>query len=282
MDTSAEASAPTESPVPAKPAASEEPPDRGRLSEIIGEEKTDKLIAQIATSPDAAWIAAHPDAYGIFRPHIQRKALRLAADEPLATPFVRGMPSEPEDAQVDYAAPALDAGSPSPDAPSTDIPHLYQWDKRWGYTMYDGDSFGMSGCAPTALAMVYQGLTGKSDLTPYDMGRLAFAGGFVSDSYGGTRMGYIEAASDQIGLHCEVLEISADAIVSALADGRPVIAHVAPGTFTRVGHYLVLPEQSADGQVVINDPYSVANSGKLWNPALIASESRELFAFSLA
>ena len=267
---------------PAESSPLRELPDREKLSAIIGDEKADKLIAQAATNPDAAWIAAHPDAYGIFRQRIQEKALRLAADEPLSTSYVRGMPFEPEDARVDYAAPALDAGSPSPDVPDTGIPHLYQWDLRWGYTMYDGDSFGMSGCAPTALAIVYQGLTGKSDLTPYDMSQLAFADGFVTDNYSGTIVGYVEATSGKIGLHCDDLEISPDAIASALAAGKPVIARVGPGIFTRVGHYIVLAGLSADGQAIINDPYSVTNSGRLWDPALVASESRQLLAFSLA
>ena len=178
-----------------------EEPASTELYALLGITTGDKLIRLAKTSEDDAWIAAHPDAYEVFRPQIQQKCLRLAADEPQAAAFVRGLPDHVvADAEPNYEAPALFAGTPSPEVIETSIPHLYQWDQRWGYTMYDGDAFGLSGCGPTAMAMIYQGLTGTYDRTPYDMGQLAFAGGFVSDSYGGTIYGYCGYAAAQLGL----------------------------------------------------------------------------------
>lgn len=258
-----------------------EEPASTELYALLGITTGDKLIRLAKTSEDDAWIAAHPDAYEVFRPQIQQKCLRLAADEPQAAAFVRGLPDHVvADAQPNYEAPALFAGTPSPEVIDTSIPHLYQWDQRWGYTMYDGDAFGLSGCGPTAMAMIYQGLTGAYDRTPYDMGQLAFAGGFVSDSYGGTIYGYCGYAAAQLGLACEELELNAQSIVSALQSGRPMIANVGPGSFSEVGHYIVLAGITSWGKVVVNDPYSVERSSQLWDPELIASEAIVLYAFS--
>ena len=58
-------------------------------------------------------------------------------------------------------------------ATGKNIPRFYQWDELWGYTVYSGTAFGLTGCCPTCLAMVYQGVTGNTDLSPYDLGEVA-------------------------------------------------------------------------------------------------------------
>ena len=48
------------------------------------------------------------------------------------------------------------------------IPYFCQWDDRWGYKDYGSSYMGVNGCGPTCITMVYSGLTGKTDYTPYD------------------------------------------------------------------------------------------------------------------
>lgn len=266
-------------------------PDAAVLSEIIGQEETDKLVSQAQSSDDARWIAAHPDAYAFDGPEVQAKVLKLAADEPLALSYVRNFPARyapivegaSDDAQ---AAPtgsdeqvALPTDSPSADVPGTNVPHLYQWDSRWGYTVYNGDAFGLSGCGPTSLAMVYQALTGKTDLTPYDMGQLAYEGDYVVE-WKGTASEFFADAAEGLGLKCEVLDPSADAIVQALKGGKPIVANLGEGTFTSYGHFFVLAGVADNGQIIVNDPYSATRSSRTWDPEVIASESLSLFAYS--
>ena len=259
-----------------------EKPNRKQLNELIGEDDANALIKHAKTDEDAAWIAAHPDAYAAFRPHIQEKSLRLAAHEPLAAAYVRGLPEKfPNDDIADENAPAMDTASPSSDVPDTAFPHLYQWDLRWGYTMYDGDAFGLSGCGPTAMAMVYQGLYQKHDKTPYYMGQLAFAGGFVAEDYSGTQNGYFAYAAEKLKLNFWDVEVGKEGIMSTLEEGHPLIASMGPGTFSQVGHYIVLAGKTKDGKIIVNDPYSVARSGKLWDADLIASEANALYALCL-
>ena len=51
------------------------------------------------------------------------------------------------------------------------FPLLLQWDQRWGYGKYGDDNIAIGGCAPTALSMVIAGLTGKNNITPYDVAK---------------------------------------------------------------------------------------------------------------
>ena len=75
----------------------------------------------------------------------------------------------------------------SSDVTEGEVPLLLQWDKRWGYALYGGNYMGINGCAPTALTIVYAGLTGKTDVTPYDMAQYAVDNGLkticITDHY---------------------------------------------------------------------------------------------------
>ena len=262
-------------------------PDLDTLYDLISEEDVDSILEQAATNPDAAWIAANASAYDDYGQYVELKVLRLVAAEPMAAPFVRGFPgnypTDPdfvEDDEPDYSAPALPTGSPSPDVPDTAIPHLYQWDVRWAYTTYNGEAFGIAGCGPTALAMVYQGLTGKTDISPYDIGKWAVDNGYAAPFVGTVNDLFIDI-EDYLGLQCEEIPSDVESIVATLEEGRPIIANVGPGTFTSFGHYFVLAGVTDDGQVILNDPFSGTRSSQLWDPELIAAESYALYAYSL-
>ena len=261
------------------PAPVLEKPNTEALLSLLDEETANKLIDQAKTDPDAAWIAAHPDAYEQYGPELQLKLVKLAADDPLAVPFVRGFPEKSPADDPNFKAPAMDTGSPSPDIPETGIPHFYQWDLRWGYTRYSEDGFGLAACGPTSMTMVYQGLTGKHDITPYDMGRLAEEQGYVVYGQGST-VGLFTELPWQLGLSCWEVPVDAASIAQTLSDGNPIIANVGAGYFTTVGHFFVLAGITEDGKVILNDPFSVERSSKLWDLDLIVSESKALFAYA--
>lgn len=258
-----------------------ESPKRDELEEILGTETAEKLLAQAATNADALWIAAHPEAYDFDGPSVQYKVLKLAADDPLSIPYVRSFPQLYSQDGPNYdASIAMDTGSPDPSVPDTSIPHLYQWDRRWGYTVYNDDAFGMSGCGPTSMAMIYQGLTGNTDLTPYDMGEIAVENGYVIE-YAGTSNDFFTDIPGRLGLSCEMISENADAITETLAEGKPIIANVGQGMFTNFGHFFVLAGLTDDGKIILNDPYSASRSSQTWDPELIANESVALYAYSL-
>ena len=256
------------------------------LVSLLGEEEAAKLVAQAKTNPDALWIAAHPDAYAFDGIEIQYKILKLAADEPASIPYVREFPSKyPMADQVidkDQAKDlAMDVASPSSAVPTTSIPHLYQWDRRWAYTIYSSASFGLTGCGPTSLAMVYQGLKRTVDKTPFDMAVLAEERGYMSQ-YNGTDSSFFTDIAPELGLNCWYEYPDATNIRDELKQGHVIIANLGPGYFTANGHFFVLAGLTDDGQVIVNDPYSVVRSSQTWDAEFIASETMAMFVYSKA
>ena len=139
--------------------------DEAALVNILDTEYANQLITQAESNNDAHWIASHPDEYLEDGTIVRYKMLRLAAKEPEAIPFVRDWPTK-------YCADEPDYTEDHVDETSNGVPRLYQWDKRWGYTEYSSTTFALTGCAPTAMAMVYQA---RHEQEPLRYGRVRHA-----------------------------------------------------------------------------------------------------------
>ena len=249
-----------------------------KLIDIIGEDDAKKLLKAAATDADVLWIAAHPDAFAFDGVEVQAKVLKLAANEPASIPYVRAFPSQyPTTKPSDDSSLAMSKQSPSGDVPDTSVPHLYQWDRRWGYTTYSSAAFGLTGCGPTSMAMVVEALTGK-ETNPCDIAKLVDDLGYM-DQFNGTGLEFFTEAADELGLECTQLYPTGDSITEALATGQVVVANLGPGQFTSTGHYFVLAGLD-NWNVIVNDPYSVERSSRTWDPETIADESITLFAYS--
>lgn len=248
------------------------------LEWMLGEETAQTLIERAATDEDINWIASHVDEYAIEDFEVQQKILTLAANDKAATYYVRHFPdSYPTDDQNDDTSVAIDDGLAGTKF-ETKVPHLYQWDPRWAYCVYSSTTFGLTGCGPTCLAMVSQALTG-SDLTPWDMAERAMEYGFMSE-YQGTDSSFFSYEASVEGFSCWAMFVSGDAIRSVLESGDVIIANLGPGYFTRYGHFFVLAGLDENGDVIVNDPYSVVRSSQTWDADFIASEAMALFACS--
>lgn len=255
---------------------------QGALVTLLGDETSAKLLAKAKTNVDALWIAAHPAEFALDGVEVQYKIMKLAADEPESLVYVRNFPNMYPMEKVDMdKSLGLESGSPSANVDDTDIPHFYQWDRRWGYTTYSGAAFGLTGCGPTSLAMVYQGLTGKTDKSPYDMGKLADENGYMSE-YEGTVGTFFTEMAEELGLDCEELWPDSDTLRNALEHHQAVIINLAPGYFTSTGHYLVATGLTSKGEVIINDPYSVERSGQTWDPDLLTTQAYAMYGYSKA
>lgn len=242
------------------------------LPEGLDADVAARLTEAAADNEDIAWIASHASDYAVDGEMVQYKLLKLAADEPEAVGFVRGFPE---------AYPS-DAGEPyGESAESAAVPHLYQWDTRWGYTVYSSTTFALTGCCPTSLSMVYAGLTGKADITPYDMGVRAQNGGYMTQ-YNGTDGSFLVAEAASLGLACTEIGVDADALKAELSRGNVVICNVGPGDFTTGGHYIVIAGLADDGTLIVNDPYSAENSAKTWDVGQVIGQTKALYSYSLA
>ena len=251
--------------------------DDVEISDVLEDSLVKQIEAQAKVNEDTAWIADHPSSYAYDGWAVQYKILKLAAEEPAATTYIREWPE---------LYPAEDQNLKSPNAIQgtttgpKNIPRLYQWDPRWGYTVYSSTAFGMTGCCPTTLAMVYQGLTGKTDMSPYDMGVLAENDGYMSE-YEGTDAYFLINEALGLGLNCYEIYLATESMMAALEAGDVLIANVGPGDFTNDGHFIVITGIK-DGKLIVNDPYSKQRSEKLWDPDQIMNQCKVVFAYSLA
>ncbi len=156
-------------------------------------------------------------------------------------------------------------------------PLLLQYDTRWGYGIYGEDAIAINGCGPTSLAIVIAGLTGRSDITPYDVAKYAYQNGHYAS---GTSWSLFTKGAKNYGIIGTELPLSKERIIEELKLNRPIICSMQKGDFTTTGHIVVITGLKGD-KFVINDPNSKERSKELWTYERIESQIRNLWSFKL-
>ncbi|MCR4717102.1 MAG: C39 family peptidase [Lachnospiraceae bacterium] len=159
------------------------------------------------------------------------------------------------------------------------IPRLYQWDKRWGYENYGSDIMGLNGCGPTSLSMVYCGLTGNSDMNPYQIAKMAEAEGYYVNGQGSS-WNMMDGLASELGLYVSGVGANEGVIIDELSMGHPIIAIMGPGDFTTSGHFIVFTGIDDSGKIIVNDPNSKKNSKKKWELERILPQIQSAWSYS--
>ena len=157
------------------------------------------------------------------------------------------------------------------------MPHIYQIDPAWSELSYAGGTIRQNGCGPTSLTMVYIFKTGHTDMTPADMCALSEAGNYAPT--GATEWSFMTSGAWQLGLSGTELYNDRDSLAQALRSGAPVIAAVRPGTFTSVGHYIVLYGIDDADQIGVYDPNSPSRSARRWGVVEVLNEIEAMWAY---
>ncbi len=219
-----------------------------------------QLSAMAAQDSRIYTILQNPDAY-------PQALLEMLARDISLLDFVLGFPEKQGNVYADSIG-SVQQGQ---------FPLLLQWDERWGYGPY-GDSFlAISGCAPTALAMVAAGLTGDASITPYAVAQYAQENGYYMPGQG-TSWALMTEGCRQFGVQGEELPLSESAVMDALASGAPVICSMRPGDFTTTGHFIVLVG-AEDGKIRVHDPNSTQRSNQLWSWETLEYQIKGLWVF---
>ncbi len=162
---------------------------------------------------------------------------------------------------------------------ASEIPLFIQWDKRWGYRNYGANYVGVAGCGPTCLAMVACGLKNDPELNPFVVATYASNEGFYT--YGeGTSWSIMTEGARYYGLNVVSGNVSSDYIMANLSGQTPMICSMAPGDFTKTGHFIVLTGIDANGKIVVNDPNSPKNSCKHWDVDSLVSQMKSIWTYS--
>ena len=157
------------------------------------------------------------------------------------------------------------------------MPHIYQIDPAWSELPYAGGTIRQNACGPTCLTMVYIFKTGRTDMTPVDMCALSEAGNYAPT--GATEWSFMTSGAWQLGLNGTELHNDRESMTQALRSGAPVIAAVRPGTFTNVGHYIVLYGIDDADQIGVFDPNSASRSARRWGVVEVLNEAEAMWAY---
>ena len=150
----------------------------------------------------------------------------------------------------------------------------------WSGMAYGNGTIASSGCAPTSLAMVISYLT-ENKVTPADV--VSWTGNRYYVSGQGSSWSIFPACASHWGISCQNLGKSTASMTAALSNGKPVIASVGPGTFTKGGHLIVLRGITEDGKILVNDPSDndTKNHINMAFPLeLIVRESKNFWSFN--
>ena len=163
---------------------------------------------------------------------------------------------------------------------SDEVPHFLQWDVRWGFADYGGETVAYAGCGPVALSMVGYHLTKNEKLfSPDKVVEFALEEGYcVPDA--GTAWAFMSEGAQSLGLQVETLPLVEDIMIERLQAGNPIILIMGPGIFTGSGHFIVLRGYE-DGYFLINDPNSIVRTEKRWKFSEFSDQILNIWAYSV-
>ena len=142
---------------------------------------------------------------------------------------------------------------------------------------YIGGPLGTKGCCPTSLAMLYAGLSGRTDMSPYIVSLLATESE-LCDAQAGTHGEFVGYFCERVGLEwADVTTI--DEAASYLNSGWLLVCNLGAGEFTDLGHYVLITGWSGyDGDVHVNDPYTTSVNERPWPLVTIFYECNSTYA----
>lgn len=159
------------------------------------------------------------------------------------------------------------------------VPLFFQWDERWGTTIYGSDVMEVTGCGPTCLSMVLVHLLQDATYTPRYVADFAEENKYYAKG-SGSKWALISEGGKTLGLDVTELPLDENRIKKNLELGNPVICIMGPGHFTTAGHFIVLTGVK-ENKFVVNDPNSKENSERLWSYEEISGQIKNLWAFRL-
>ena len=196
------------------------------------------------------------------------RILELLEKNPDAESFVLNYPFLKETQQEADLSRQVETG---------EVPKLYQWDSRWGYSIYGDKELALTGCGPTCLSMVCLYYLQDAKYTPRYVADFAEEKGYYTIGVG-TEWALMSQGAETLGLNVVTIPPNAQRIMANLEVGNLVILAMGPGDFTEYGHYILLAGEQ-DGLAVIHDPNSKINTEKLWDVSSFRSQIENVWVF---
>lgn len=158
-----------------------------------------------------------------------------------------------------------------------EVPTLYQWDDRWGYSLYGNMEMGLTACGPTCLSMISLYFLEDAKYTPRYIADWAKENKYYIDG-SGTIMAIMSEGAKKLGLNVENIPLDPGTMLNHLKKGNLIVCSMGPGIFTTAGHYILLVGEQ-DGKVMIHDPNSPTNTAQLWEIETFKDQIKNLWAY---
>ena len=158
-------------------------------------------------------------------------------------------------------------------------PLFLQWDPRWGYDPYgDGSTIAVSGCGPTALAMVATALT-QEKISPAEIAAYAMDNQYYLSGVG-TMWSLMTKGAKQFGLSSEHIYWGESLMREKLRAGEFLILSMKAGDFTLNGHFIVIYDCDEEG-FYVNDPMCIYRSKQVWTYERLKDQIKGVWALRL-
>lgn len=230
---------------------------------VLEDKEVEEKLAELAKeNEDIAAIYAERNKYP------EELLAALAANQEM-TDFVKGYLTS--DGSV--------TGGINAEEKAQNFPLFLQWDKRWGYAPYGRSSISISGCGPTCLSMAIFSLTRDENATPDALARFGMDNGYYMEGQG-TLWSFMTEGASHYGLNAREIGLDEEAMKQYLDRGCPIVCAMRPGDFTTTGHFILIYGYDENG-FMVNDPNSLARSGRQWDFETIRYQINNLWGFSV-
>lgn len=199
-----------------------------------------------------------------------KEIINILSKNPETLDFVKNYPEKKDNPVAETIGEDLKPG---------EIPHLLQWDERWGYAPYGTSTIAASGCGPTCMSMIIAGLTGDASVTPYALAKYSEENYYL-DETNNTYWIFMNEVAGNWGINCWETMLDETQVQQELDAGHPIVCSVGPGDFTTSGHFVILTGYQ-DGKVTIRDPNSKVNTEKEWVYQEIKDQIKSMWIYSL-
>lgn len=153
--------------------------------------------------------------------------------------------------------------------------YMSQHDDRWKDISFgNGDSIDVHGCGPTTLAMIVSNLSSEI-LTPDEAAFFAYERNLYIPGSGSSHAIFVNSLPE-FGIKTSAFKnYSKAAITDELKKGNMFAVLMKNGVFSSsTGHFMLIIGIDRNGNAIIADSNSVANSKKSWDLDLILSEAK--------
>ena len=152
-----------------------------------------------------------------------------------------------------------------------------QGDVRWKDYLYGGqDPISRYGCGPVCVAMIINSFS-PTGVSPIEMADWAAANGCYA-RHGGSYHCLIPDSLSAFGLQVEsVTDRSVEHVSELLNSGHILVALMGRGSLTQNGHFIIIAQLCANGNVYIADPANFENCTKEWELQLLMDELKDAY-----